>query len=30
MRNASGHQWKVKMSGSEKTKEVIENTYDNV
>ena len=29
MRNASGHQWKVKMSGSEK-KKVNENTYDNV
>ena len=26
MGNASGHQWKVKMSGSEK--KVNENTYD--
>ena len=28
MRNASGHQCKVKMSGSEKLKNVNENTYD--
>ena len=30
MRNASGHQCKVKMSGSEKLKNVNENTYDPV
>ena len=28
MRNYSGHQCKVKMSGSEKKKKVNENTYD--
>ena len=28
MRNASGHQCKVKMSGSEKLKNVNENTHD--
>ena len=28
MRNASGHQCKVKMSGSDHEKKVNENTYD--
>ena len=28
MRNASGHQCQVKLSGSEKKKKVNENTYD--